>query len=187
MIYVTHDQVEAMTLADRIVVLNAGRIEQIGTPADIYHAPTNLFVACFLGSPRMNLLPGKVIRVQKTGIVVALASGEQVTVAVDGGDARAGDDVKVGVRPESLHRQAGDNGLTLTVDVVETLGAARSIYGIVPGADPGAAMSVCAVLAADDPARHDEVVTLYFAATDAYAFDATGQAFPRLAAVKKAS
>jgi multiple sugar transport system ATP-binding protein len=60
MIYVTHDQVEAMTLADRIVVLNAGRIEQVGAPLELYHHPANLFVAGFLGSPRMNFLKGKI-------------------------------------------------------------------------------------------------------------------------------
>jgi ABC-type sugar transport system ATPase subunit len=60
MIYVTHDQVEAMTLADRIVVMRAGRIEQIGRPLDLYNAPANRFVAGFIGAPRMNLLPGKV-------------------------------------------------------------------------------------------------------------------------------
>ena len=183
MIYVTHDQVEAMTLADRIVVLNAGRIEQIGTPTEIYHAPRNLFVATFLGSPRMNLLPGEVVRVLKSGVKVQLVSGEEVIVAADGTGAKPGDTVQVGVRPESLHRQPDDNSLTVTIDVVETLGAARSIYGLVKGAE----QPVSAVLSGADPARHDDVIALSFATSDAYLFDAGGLALPRLTAVKKAS
>ena len=183
MIYVTHDQVEAMTLADRIVVLNAGRIEQIGTPAEIYHAPRNLFVASFLGSPRMNLLPGEVVRVSKAAVRVRLASGEEITVAADGVDARPGDGVQVGVRPESLHREPGDNAISVTVDVVETLGAARSVYGFTKGGN----VAVCAMLGAADPARHDDAVSLSFAAGDAYLFDSSGMAFARLATMKKAS
>ena len=73
MIYVTHDQVEAMTLASRIVVLNGGRIEQIGTPLDLYHRPANRFVAGFLGSPRMNFLAGRVAAADEHGFAVEVA------------------------------------------------------------------------------------------------------------------
>ena len=75
MIYVTHDQVEAMTLADRIVVLQAGHIEQVGTPLEIYHYPENLFVAGFIGSPRMNTLPGRIAGVDNGGVTVELPGG----------------------------------------------------------------------------------------------------------------
>src|SRR3954453_16718774 len=81
MIYVTHDQVEAMTLADRIVVLNAGRIEQVGTPLDLYPRPANLFVAGFIGSPQMNLLKGEVVR-GGADSQVRLAEGITIPVAV---------------------------------------------------------------------------------------------------------
>src|SRR3954453_11643915 len=81
MIYVTHDQVEAMTLADRIVVLNAGRVEQVGTPLDLYPRPANLFVAGFIGSPQMNLLKGEVVR-GGADSQVRLAEGITIPVAV---------------------------------------------------------------------------------------------------------
>jgi len=92
MIFVTHDQVEAMTLADRIVVLNGGRVEQVGSPRDVYHAPANLFVAGFIGSPAMNLLPSTL----GTG-GVTLASGR-----VLGGRRGEGQAVTLGIRPDRL-------------------------------------------------------------------------------------
>jgi multiple sugar transport system ATP-binding protein len=115
MIYVTHDQVEAMTLASRIVVLNGGRIEQVGAPLDLYHRPANLFVAGFLGSPRMNLLTARVTRVDGGSFELDVA-GELLHVAragaarADGDDASVkvgsaptvGDTITVGIRPERL-------------------------------------------------------------------------------------
>src|SRR5215472_8450190 len=85
MIYVTHDQVEAMTLADKIVVLNGGRIEQAGTPLELYHHPVNLFVAGFIGSPKMNFLAAEVRGTGPEGVVVALAGGQQLAVPVTPG------------------------------------------------------------------------------------------------------
>ena len=102
MIYVTHDQVEAMTLADRIVALDVGRIQQVGAPLDLYSRPNNLFVAGFIGSPKMNLLPGKVLAadVGRLTIGIEAFAGARLDVAANG--AIVGDDVTVGVRPESL-------------------------------------------------------------------------------------
>src|SRR6185295_436873 len=80
MIYVTHDQVEAMTMADKIVVLNKGVIEQIGRPLDLYHHPKNRFVAGFIGSPSMNFLDGKVVRATDTGVEVELNGGHKTIV-----------------------------------------------------------------------------------------------------------
>ena len=97
-VFVTHDQVEAMTLADRMVVMNAGHIEQIGTPAEIYHRPATRFVASFIGMPPMNLLPA---RAMAPG-VVALASGARLTLPP--GWMMTGGDVEVGIRPEDVHR-----------------------------------------------------------------------------------
>jgi multiple sugar transport system ATP-binding protein len=102
MIFVTHDQVEAMTLAQRIVVLNGGRIEQVGTPQEVYHRPANLFVAGFIGSPAMNLLPAKVLSPNAMGVALGLEDG---TVVAWSGQARGltpGDQVTLGVRPERL-------------------------------------------------------------------------------------
>jgi len=113
MIYVTHDQVEAMTLADRIVVLDDGKIEQIGSPKELYNAPENLFVAKFIGSPKMNILPcrsdNNVIYMQEAGTLT---------------DPKNGATVKIGIRPESITHCAPEDGhITGVIDVVEYLGA----------------------------------------------------------------
>jgi len=135
MIYVTHDQVEAMTLADKIVVMNGGRIEQIGSPLELYNRPRNLFVAGFLGSPRMNFLVGQV----KSQTVIALASGGELALA--GGlesSLAKGDKVTLGIRPEVLVTGVlPKHGLSITGKalVVERLGAETIIYlGLVDGA-----------------------------------------------------
>ena len=84
MVYVTHDQVEAMTLADRIVVMNAGRIEQVGTPMELYNHPANLFVAGFIGSPQMNFLDAQALG--ETGVKTIGIRPEHMSVSQDGGD-----------------------------------------------------------------------------------------------------
>ena len=177
-VYVTHDQVEAMTLASRIVVLNGGRIEQVGTPAEIYAAPRNLFVAGFLGSPRMNLLDGEITKVAKRAVTIALRSGEIVTVAAEAPAAKTGDTVTVGVRPEALvpaQASARANVLAVTVDVVESLGHAHGIYGVLPGIDA----PVCAMLPGAVSLPAGDTLRLHFATEDAYLFDADGNAFAR--------
>jgi sn-glycerol 3-phosphate transport system ATP-binding protein len=117
-IYVTHDQVEAMTLADRIVVLNQGRVEQIGTPAEVYAAPSSTFVASFIGAPPMNLIPAKV---SDQGVHL----GDQVAPLHS---AYRGP-VTLGLRPERAHLNGVDTGIQLEVSVVEELGAQRLIHG----------------------------------------------------------
>ncbi|MEM8582318.1 MAG: ABC transporter ATP-binding protein, partial [Pseudomonadota bacterium] len=113
MIYVTHDQVEAMTLADRIVVLEFGRIAQVGTPRELYENPANLFVAQFIGSPKMNVMP-----CSTSGGAYALEGGRG---GAYGGDHPA---AQLGVRPEHIEvAPAGTGQLDATVDVVEYLGA----------------------------------------------------------------
>jgi ABC-type sugar transport system ATPase subunit len=124
MIYVTHDQVEAMTLADRIVVLRSGRIEQVGTPLELYNRPDNLFVAGFIGSPRMNLLPG---RVTADGKVALGEGGHEVACAT--GSLAAGAKVTLGIRPEHLALAPEGQGLPLSVDLVERLGGESYLYG----------------------------------------------------------
>ncbi len=117
-LYVTHDQVEAMTLAHRMVVMNAGRAEQIGTPMDVYQNPATLFVAGFIGSPAMNFMPAKA----EGGSRFTLLAGGAVTAAVGG--AEAGRAVTVGVRPEHLRPvEARDAMVSGAVEMVEQLGA----------------------------------------------------------------
>ena len=117
-IYVTHDQVEAMTMADRIVVLRAGCIEQVGTPLALYDAPCNTFVAGFIGSPAMNLLPGTA-DTEGEACGVRLADGQ--FIALPGRDIDAGRAVWLGVRPEHLH--VAETGVRLQVRVVEATGS----------------------------------------------------------------
>ena len=109
MVYVTHDQVEAMTLADRIVVLQAGRIEQVGSPMALYEHPCNLFVAGFIGSPGMNVLDAVVVEASATFAIVRAGGGELIRCGVDAAKAKAGDPVKLGVRPEHLRVNVSEN------------------------------------------------------------------------------
>ncbi len=120
MIYVTHDQTEAMTLANRIVVLRAGRIEQVGAPIELYERPANMFVAGFLGTPRINLLPGRL-----SGNAVDLGDAEVPVLVRPGVAANAS--VTLGLRPDVL--RLDDAGtIPATVDVVEELGNIKLIY-----------------------------------------------------------
>ena len=179
MIYVTHDQVEAMTLADRIVVLNAGRVEQIGAPMDLYLRPDNLFVAGFIGSPKINLMAGEIQAADAARARVRVASGEVLDVAVDASAAKVGQPVTLGVRPE--HFTAGDplngptaNGITMTVRFVESLGAVSYAYGaLVDGEDLTAQFAGDAKVAAGQSRR------LGVPAGAAHLFDGAGHAFPR--------
>ena len=101
MIYVTHDQVEAMTMADKIVVLNGGRIEQVGAPLELYNHPANRFVAGFIGSPKMNFLDGRV-DAREDGATVIRVGGASVRLPRDLPGAVEGEPVTFGVRPEHL-------------------------------------------------------------------------------------
>lgn len=123
-IYVTHDQIEAMTMADRIVVMNAGRIEQVGTPLDLYDNPTNKFVAAFIGSPAMNFFPGT-IESDANGVCVRLSDGTLWPVMDLRGKARTSGQVDCGVRPEhfSVATQKDPCAIKTEVIVVEPTGA----------------------------------------------------------------
>jgi len=118
-VYVTHDQVEAMTLANRMIVINAGVVEQVGAPLEVYDEPASLFVAGFIGSPSMNFMPGR-----RSGDGVDVGAGVVIPMPPEA-RARAGEQVTVGVRPEHFVTGAGGSGpvFSLHVDTVESLGA----------------------------------------------------------------
>ncbi len=119
MIFVTHDQVEAMTLADRIVVLSEGRVEQVGTPLELYHMPTNLFVAGFIGSPKMNTLP-VTAKPEPDGLSVSLAEAHGGGSFVLPGRSATGP-MTLGLRPEHMSPDT-DGPIAATVDLIEQLG-----------------------------------------------------------------
>lgn len=118
-VYVTHDQIEAMTMADRIVVLRAGRVEQVGTPLELYDKPQNMFVAAFIGSPSMNLLTGKLAAGQTPGMV--LANGETVALS-QRPVVEPGQDIVLGVRPQDINLDPVE-GVAATIKVIEPTGA----------------------------------------------------------------
>ncbi len=178
MIYVTHDQVEAMTLADRIVVLNAGVVEQFGSPLDLYHHPQNLFVAGFIGSPRMNFLEGTVAGSAGNAITVDLGDGAQLVAPVSANGAQAGEKVTLGLRPEHLvEGGGGDAELRGRVIAVEHLGGETYIY-----LERGGEMPMIVKAAGDSKTKVDDVLPVGVPASACYLFDGEGQAFARPAA-----
>jgi multiple sugar transport system ATP-binding protein len=177
MIYVTHDQVEAMTLGQKIVVFNGGRIEQVGTPFDLYERPANRFVAGFLGSPRMNFLDAELAATDSRVASVRLANGVLAQVAADVSRAAPGARVTLGVRAEHVEivRHAGHgDGIPATVALVEYLGDVTLVYAQVEGTGDMVTIKCDADTAA--PAAGARV-TLAFPAARAYLFDEDGAVF----------
>ena len=161
-LYVTHDQVEAMTLADRLVVMNQGAAEQIGTPDEIYSRPASLFVAGFIGAPAMNIVEGTI---EPGGVRLGGAGAPALALDRKRPEA-AGRALKVGLRPE--HLVASPNGpLVLAIELVENLGADALLYGRVPG---GASL----VARADGGAPHKagDTLRLDVAPSHVHLFDA---------------
>jgi multiple sugar transport system ATP-binding protein len=163
-IYVTHDQIEAMTLADRIVVLNQGYIEQQGTPIELYRQPANLFVAGFIGSPGMNILNG-VVETLDGGPGVRLNDGTPVRI---GGQRRvqAGQSVKVGLRPEHLNPGGAGSTLSGTAILVEPTGGQTHVMFEVAGE------MVTAVVDGEHPVRYGAPLQVAVNAEQVYVFDA---------------
>jgi len=128
MVFVTHDQVEAMTLADRIVVLRKGVVEQVGSPLELYNKPANIFVAGFLGSPRMNFMSGTVVSVDGHHADIELAGGQRLTTDFSS-TPQSGDAITLGIRPENLVPVSEDEGvLTGEVQLAEQLGGETYVY-----------------------------------------------------------
>ncbi len=172
-IYVTHDQVEAMTLADTIVVFNEGRIEQVGTPLDLYNKPANRFVAGFLGSPKMNFLSGKVG-----------SDGGKICIEVSGGklpldqsrSAREGETIDVGIRPEHVEVIAPDLAdATARVQFTEQLGGETFLYCDV--GNEGNAERIVIKRPGQQRFSDNELIGLAMNPVDIYCFDSrTGAA-----------
>jgi multiple sugar transport system ATP-binding protein len=185
-IYVTHDQVEAMTMASRIVVLNAGLVEQIGTPLELYHHPVNRFVAGFIGSPKMNFLPGVLVSAGPSQARVALSGGTELSAAVDATRGASGSEVTVGIRPEHMIALGGPGAAPGTapaelgrfhgeVVLVENLGESALIYFRMPGTE---GLTLCRVEGAS-LAREGERIEFGVPPGAIHVFDADGRAFPR--------
>ena len=172
MIYVTHDQVEAMTLADKIVVLDKGRISQAGSPLDLYNAPVNRFVAGFIGSPAMNFLPGRA-RMAADGLRVELAESAALTLPARAIPAYEGErHVEIGIRPEHVHLSDTAAHIRGTASVVEHLGNTTYVYVDTPLGQMIAEADGTARITSGTP------VGLALDLAHVHVFDETGMAWP---------
>ncbi|WP_371170863.1 ABC transporter ATP-binding protein [Aliiroseovarius sp. 2305UL8-7] len=158
-IFVTHDQVEAMTMADRIVIMKDGHIQQVGTPAEVYHRPANAFVAQFIGAPSMNMLPGTL-----NGEGVQLSDGRLLKTPHTSTAPRA---VQVGVRPDDLTLGTTAPIIAGTVSVLEPLGAETLLYVDTPSGE------IIAKASGRTPPAVGDEVTLSADPDDLHIFDAT--------------
>ena len=175
MIYVTHDQVEAMTLADKVVVLNGGRIEQVGSPLDLYHQPANLFVAGFLGTPKMGFLKGRVSRLDAQSCEVELDAGTRIQLPLSGPSLGPGSPVTLGIRPEHLNlAKPGECSLTVTADVGERLGSDTYCHVITACGEP-----LTLRIRGDMASRYGEQLQLHLDSEHCHLFDADGLALTR--------
>ena len=180
MIYVTHDQVEAMTLGERIVVFNGGRIEQVGSPHALYNNPGNLFVAGFLGAPKMNFIACAAVAASPGTVAVRLPGGAVIDVEAQAGSVAPGDRLTLGVRAEHVSLQeretANDNVIEVSVSHVEYLGDVAIVYASMPGVTEMLAVK----LAAEDGLRQaGDPMRLHLPPQRCLLFDAKGQALAR--------
>ncbi|MCW5723012.1 MAG: sn-glycerol-3-phosphate ABC transporter ATP-binding protein UgpC [Devosia sp.] len=173
MIYVTHDQVEAMTLADKIVVLREGVVEQVGRPLDLYDDPANQFVAGFIGSPKMNFLAAEVVDAGAGAVTLKLVKqgNALLRLPLGGPLPLPGDMVQLGLRPEHfVGAGEGDVDLTLAIDVAEHLGSTSFVYAGSASGEP--------LIIERDGARHHtdtSAITVAIPARQAFLFDSEGQ------------
>jgi multiple sugar transport system ATP-binding protein len=173
MIYVTHDQIEPITMADKIVVLHDGVVEQMGSPMELYHHPRNRFVAGFIGSPKMNFLDVELDQAGPEGVRIRLPGGDTCTVPVDGSDLAVDSALELGIRPE--HLQLDDQGsLSGEIQVLERLGGQTSLY-----VQMGELM--VSIMADGDVAhRVHDTVRFGFEPVRAHLFNSEGTALPSL-------
>jgi len=163
-VYVTHDQIEALTMADRIVVMNAGRVEQIGTPLELYDTPANLFVADFIGSPSMNFIRGT-LEQGESGMIVRGDDGTRLRVP-ESFTGKAGQIVVYGVRPEHFALAQGNAGAEATVEVVEPTGANIEVFAELAGE------RVCAIFSERHPFKPGDKIRLTADLGKVHLFDA---------------
>jgi len=172
MIYVTHDQVEAMTLASRIVVLRSGRIEQIGAPLELYNRPDNLFVATFIGSPKMNVIAAEVASADSSGTRLAFGDGNSLVLDGAAGHLAVGDAVTIGIRPEHCELvQDGPADCEAVVDLAEQLGGETYLYCSAPKLEPFTVRE-----AGQQMKQRGDRVRLGFPRDRLHLFDAEGRA-----------
>ena len=162
-------------MADRIVVLNGGHVEQFGTPMELYHHPRTKFVASFIGQPNMNLIPATVSAADATGVKVTLTGGHEMVLPVEGGRVAKGDTVEVGIRPE--HVQICDGGFPISVNVLERLGGVSITYGTL-----GDGVRFCASLPGDAAVEEGQPLALTVSPEDCHVFDASGDVLRRMSA-----
>jgi multiple sugar transport system ATP-binding protein len=176
MVYVTHDQVEAMTLANKIVVLRAGFVEQVGSPLELYHHPRNLFVAGFIGSPKMNFLETAAADIDRDTATVKVPGGGTLTVPARTAGMAPGAKVTLGVRPEHLVAEdQGDAVMEGRVFVVERLGGETYCHVRVEGDQ-----SVVIRTDGDSPVKPGERVRIGIHAAHCHLFDRDGIALDRV-------
>ncbi|BAY29939.1 TOBE domain family protein [Nostoc carneum NIES-2107] len=174
MIYVTHDQVEAMTLADKIVVLQGGIIEQVGSPLELYHHPRNIFVAGFIGSPKMNFIPVTVSAVNDSGTTVRLPGDTTVMIPVQPRTLSVGDRATLGIRPEHLRLDRNNPSINGEVLVVERLGGETYLYVKIAGGE-----TIVVQTDGDEPAQLHDFVPIYINGELCHLFDQSGEAIPK--------
>jgi ABC-type sugar transport system ATPase subunit len=169
MIYVTHDQVEAMTLADRIVVLRSGRIEQVGTPLELYNRPSNRFVAGFIGAPRMNFVAAR-LAVRDGGLRLPIAGDVGLSFGPDELAAKPGEEVTLGVRPQHIRlTELGGQAVSAAVRLVEALGSETIVH-----TDTEDGRRLLVVLQGQHRIAAGEKVGLSFDRKDAHLFGVDG-------------
>ena len=182
MIYVTHDQVEAMTMADMIVVLRAGIIEQSGTPLELYNTPANRFVAGFIGSPRMNFIETVVEGAGPVGLTLKDAKGDIYEAAVSGEGLAPGETVTLGLRPEHLAivAEPQDGGIPVTVGAIEQLGGESYLYCEMGHDGDGTGPRLTAHMPGQTPLARGDAGYAIYRPDHAHAFAEDGRALERL-------
>jgi multiple sugar transport system ATP-binding protein len=172
-VYVTHDQVEAMTMADKIVILHDGIIEQVGSPMDLYENPVNKFVAAFIGSPQMNFLVGQAEAAGANGGVISVPDLGRVSLPFQVENWPVGRTVSLGIRPEHVDLQAGGSAVAVkgVVNIVEKLGGETYLHVAVAPET----LLMAKLQGSRGPARGENVV-LHFPAEKLYLFDAEEKA-----------
>ncbi|PWC23113.1 sugar ABC transporter ATP-binding protein [Brenneria roseae subsp. roseae] len=169
MIYVTHDQVEAMTLADKIVVMNYGKVEQVGSPMELYYRPVNQFVAGFIGSPKMNFLPAQVTAWTSDMLSVNVAERLDLELPIRTRELVAGDTVTLGLRPEHVMPQGEGIRLAFGCEVVERLGNSTYLFGQCCGID-----NFKLLLAGDSDFKPYQNIDVFFSPGNCLVFDEAG-------------